>query len=69
MSVRNPITTAQAAQQLGVSGQTVRNWIHEGILRGYIITRDGKRACVRTDQQAVDEFWERYSNQTSKRDK
>jgi excisionase family DNA binding protein len=59
---RTPLSTRQAAKQLGVSSQTVRNWITAGTLRGYIVP-GGSRACIRTDQQAVDEFWDRYSNQ------
>lgn len=66
---RNPLSTRDAAKQLGVSTQTVRNWIVAGMLRGYIVP-GGSRACIRTDQQAVDEFWERYSSQagTDKQD-
>jgi excisionase family DNA binding protein len=59
---RIPLSTRAAAKQLGVSSQTVRNWITAGMLRGYIVP-GGSRACIRTDQQAVDEFWSRYSNQ------
>jgi excisionase family DNA binding protein len=59
---RIPLSTGEAAKQLGVSSQTVRNWITAGTLRGYIVP-GGSRACIRTDQQAVDEFWDRYSNQ------
>ena len=59
---RTPLNTRSAAKQLGVSQQTVRNWIACGMLRGYIVP-NGSRACIRTDQQAVDELWERYSGQ------
>lgn len=59
---RIPLSTRAAAKQLGVSSQTVRNWIKLGKLPAYIIP--GKsRACIRIDKQDVDEFWERYSNQ------
>jgi excisionase family DNA binding protein len=61
---RTPLSTRDAARQLGVSTQTVRNWITAGTLRGYVFP-SGSRACIRTDQQSVDEFWVRYSNQVN----
>ena len=66
---RNPLSTRDAALQLKVSTQTVRNWIAEGRLPAFVVP--GKsRSCIRIDQRDVDQFWQRYYGQagTEKQD-
>ena len=40
------LTTTEAGDLLGVSGQTIKNWVRQGRLRGY---RVGSRIMVPTD--------------------
>lgn len=61
---RNPLSTRDAARLLGVTSQTVRNWIAEGKLPACVVPGE-TRPCIRIDQRDVDQFWQRYSSQAS----
>lgn len=66
---RTPLTTRSAAEQLGVSQQTVRNWIACGMLPAFVVSGES-RPCIRIDQRDVDKFWhENYGQpRTEKQD-
>lgn len=46
------LKTAEAAKELGVTQQTVRNWLKSGVLQGYGV-EGARRSCLRITAASV----------------
>ena len=53
MNVSNYVRTAEAAEILGVSQGTVRNWADSGKLRSRRLPQNGYRLFLKKDLEAV----------------
>lgn len=57
------LTTGEVAEMLGVSGQTVRNWIRAGVLKGYRLNPSGRILIKQEDlEDAVEKGKIWYEN-------
>lgn len=45
------LSTTEVAELLGVSSQTVRNWIRAGVLKGYRLNPSGRMLVKQEDLQ------------------
>lgn len=53
MNLRDYLRTSEAAEFLGVSPGTVRNWVRQGKLRARRLPQNGYRLFLKSDLEAV----------------